>query len=153
MSDNSPKNPPYSSQESIPHTKCSALIPDDLLERLREAGYNNRAEAIRLGLECLLKEKESPPESSKIYDKNLEESFKNLQESYKILNESYMNQKISLGILTARNEELNKHLETVKIELEDNKELHKNYMVQVQTVIAQKQIEQKKSWWKFWKKY
>ena len=36
--------------------KVSAWIPQDTLTKLEEKGYHNRAEAIRLGLECLLME-------------------------------------------------------------------------------------------------
>ena len=36
--------------------KVSAWIPQDMLIKLEEYGYQNRAEAIRLGLECLLRE-------------------------------------------------------------------------------------------------
>jgi hypothetical protein len=36
--------------------KVSAWIPQDTLIKLEEKGYQNRAEAIRLGLECLIRE-------------------------------------------------------------------------------------------------
>ena len=36
--------------------KVSAWIPQETLTKLEEKGYQNRAEAIRLGLECLLNE-------------------------------------------------------------------------------------------------
>ena len=35
--------------------KVSAWIPQETLTKLEEKGYQNIAEAIRLGLECLLK--------------------------------------------------------------------------------------------------
>jgi hypothetical protein len=60
----------------------------------------------------------------------------------------------------ARFEELERHNETLKIELEkaaqdkeDLKSIHNNYMLQMQTLINQKVIETsgaKKSWWRFW---
>jgi hypothetical protein len=62
--------------------------------------------------------------------------------------------------LRVRSEELEKHNETLKKELdkasqdkEDLKETHKNYMIQVQTLINQKSIEApgaKKKWYQFW---
>ena len=63
--------------------------------------------------------------------------------------------------LQARSEELEKHNETLKAELEkasqdkeDLKQMHNNYFLQVQTLINQKAIEapgeKKKPFWKFW---
>jgi chromosome segregation ATPase len=62
--------------------------------------------------------------------------------------------------LQARNEELQKHTDTLKTELEkagqreeDLKKVHNNYMLQVQSLINQKAIEApgvKKPWWKIW---
>jgi hypothetical protein len=45
------------------------------------------------------------------------------------------------------------HIETLKKELEVSQETHRNYMVQMQTLINQKAIEApgaKKPWWQFW---
>lgn len=62
--------------------------------------------------------------------------------------------------LRARSEELERHIETLKADLEkasqdkeDLKTMHNNYFLQVQTLINQKAIEapgNKKRWWKFW---
>jgi len=62
--------------------------------------------------------------------------------------------------LRARSEELEKHIETLKADLEkasqdkeDLKQMHNNYFLQVQTLINQKAIEvpgNKKKWYKFW---
>jgi predicted RNase H-like nuclease (RuvC/YqgF family) len=60
---------------------------------------------------------------------------------------------IEMAQLRARFEELERHNETLKKELEINQETHRNYMMQVQTLINQKQIEApgaKKQWWRFW---
>jgi predicted RNase H-like nuclease (RuvC/YqgF family) len=85
--------------------KVSAWIPQETLTKLEEKGYQNRAEAIRLGLECLLKEstKEdigNPMESNK-------RDTGNPMESNSVTN----------GILQARVEELEKHNETLKTEI------------------------------------
>jgi prefoldin subunit 5 len=56
-------------------------------------------------------------------------------------------------ILQARNEELERHIETLKKELEDLKSMQNNYMLQMQNLINQKSIEApgaKKPWWRFW---
>ena len=55
--------------------------------------------------------------------------------------------------LRARHEESGKHIETLKKELENSQETHRNYMMQVQTLINQKAIEApgtKKKWWNLW---
>jgi len=45
------------------------------------------------------------------------------------------------AILQARNEELEKHIETLKKELGDLKSMQNNYMMQMQTLINQKAIK------------
>ena len=62
--------------------------------------------------------------------------------------------------ICARSEELERHNETLKTELEkaaqdkeDLKSIHNNYMLQMQTLITQRAIEApgaKKPWWRFW---
>jgi Arc/MetJ-type ribon-helix-helix transcriptional regulator len=58
-----------------------------------------------------------------------------------------------LSQLHARSEELEKHNESLKAELEKTGLRYDNYMAQMQTLIKQKAIEApgaKKSWWRFW---
>jgi hypothetical protein len=60
---------------------------------------------------------------------------------------------IELTHLRTRSEELGRHNETLKKELEISQETHRNYMMQMQTLITKKQIEvpgAKKPWWRFW---
>lgn len=55
--------------------------------------------------------------------------------------------------LRARSEELEKHNESLKAELEKIGQRYDNYMAQMQTLIKQKAIEApgaKKPWWQFW---
>ena len=51
-----------------------------------------------------------------------------------------------------RIEEKNQYIESLKKELEISQEMHRNYMLQVQTLINQKAIDvgSKKPWWKIW---
>jgi hypothetical protein len=49
--------------------------------------------------------------------------------------------------------DLQGHNETLKKELENLQNMHNNYMLQVQTIINQRAIEEpgaKKPWWQFW---
>ena len=67
---------------------------------------------------------------------------------------------LEFSLICARFEELERHNETLKTELEkaaqdkeDLKSIHNNYMLQMQTLITQKTIEApgaKKPWWRFW---
>ncbi len=75
-------------------------------------GISNQTDAIIRGLECLISEDRG---------KTKEDIDK-------------------AAILQARNEELEKHIETVKKELEDLKSMQNNYMMQMQTLINQKSI-------------
>lgn len=88
-------------------------------------GISNQTDAIIGGLECLiLKDKQKTKEGT---DKT--------------------------EILQARNEELERHIETLKKELEDLNSMQNNYMLQMQNLINQKSIEApgaKKPWWRFW---
>ena len=85
--------------------KVSAWIPQDTLTKLEEKGYQNRAEAIRLGLECLLRE--SGKEDTGNPMESNEEDIRNPMESNNVTN----------GILQARVEDLEKHNETLKTEI------------------------------------
>jgi chromosome segregation ATPase len=52
-----------------------------------------------------------------------------------------------------RIEEKNQYIDSLKRELEISQETHRNYMLQVQTLINQKAIDVpgvKKPWWQFW---
>jgi vacuolar-type H+-ATPase subunit I/STV1 len=49
--------------------------------------------------------------------------------------------------------DLQSHNETLRKELEDHKQMHNNYMLQVQSIINQRAIEEsgaKRPWWRFW---
>jgi fatty acid/phospholipid biosynthesis enzyme len=105
--------------------KVSARIPLNILKKLEDMGISNQTDAIIRGLEYLI----------------LEGRGKTKEDID------------TAAILQARNEELEKHIETVKKELEDLKSMQNNYMMQMQTLINQKSIEApgaKKPWWRFW---
>jgi len=107
--------------------KVSAWIPQDTLTKLEEKGYQNRAEAIRLGLECLLRESgkedtgnpmESNEEDMRNPMESSEEDIRNPMESNEedIRNPMESNN-VTNGILQARVEDLEKHNETLKTEI------------------------------------
>ena len=110
---------------------------------------NNQIESNTINeLRARLEEKDTQIEKTQRQIKNMEESLRKAPDL------------AEFARLQARSEELEKHNETLKKELdkasqdkEDLKETHKNYMIQVQTLINQKAIEapgNKKAWYKFW---
>lgn len=124
-------------------TKCSALIPNDLLEKLKESGYENRAEAIRLGLECLLKESQKIQAGiNKTLIENPEESPENHRDSLELaeLRGKY-------EIIQTLLDEKDKRIEDLAGQVERLDRLtypFKKYEV--------KQIgDSKKKWWMIWK--
>lgn len=103
--------------------KVSAWIPIEILTKLEEKGYQNRAEAIRLGLEYLLKEsnmddKRVPLESPIEDVRNPLDSIENPKEEHwnplehpKGDNENLMESNgIQYEVLKNRNEELERHI-------------------------------------------
>ncbi len=76
--------------------------------------------------------------------------FKNNIEEYK---REIIEYSMRIESLHAEDKIIKEYNTTLKQELEDTKELHRNYMLQMQTLITQKQIEApgvKKPWWRFW---
>jgi predicted RNase H-like nuclease (RuvC/YqgF family) len=105
--------------------KVSAWIPMEILTKLEEKGYQNRAEAIRLGLEYLLKE--SNKDDNKILLESIQEDIRNPMESIENPKEEYRNPMesnkdykwnpmesngIQSEILKARSEELERRIES-----------------------------------------
>jgi FtsZ-binding cell division protein ZapB len=90
-----------------------------------------------------------------IYDeiKGYEHSIEEYKQNIGSLQTENMSLKEEAIKLRARSEELERHNETLKKELEISQETHRNYMMQMQTLINQKAIEApgaKKPWWRFW---
>jgi hypothetical protein len=132
--------------------KIQAWIPVSIWIQIVKIGFKSQNEAVNFAFEKIIE----------IQDNNQNESKNNQIDSKNNQIESSM-----INELQARLEEkekwiieLQNHNETLKTELEkagqdkdDLKETHKNYMLQMQTLINQKAIEAqgaKKPWWRFW---
>ena len=121
------------------------------------AGYTSPTSAVIKGLEKLLEDNECQQEASTImanYTNLLAENTK-LKNEIERLTTVLQGAPDSNELTESRvkSEELEKHTETLKKELEDIKSVHNNYMLQMQTLINQKAIEApgaKKPWWRFW---
>jgi dynactin complex subunit len=123
--------------------RIGARIRVSLLNELQQAGYDSPTEAIQKGLELLVHESSLSVqrETADNMSETIDDSCETLE--YKKEFES----------MHAENRLLTDHIATLKKELEDIKNMHTNYMMQVQTLINQKSIEApgtKKPWWRFW---
>lgn len=134
--------------------KIQAWIPLSIWIKIESFGFKSQNEAVNFAFEKIIE----------IQDNNQNESENNQIDSKNNQIESSM-----INELQARLEEkekwiieLQNHNETLKTELEkagqdkdDLKETHKNYMLQMQTLINQKAIEapgaKKKRFWEIWK--
>jgi molecular chaperone GrpE (heat shock protein) len=104
--------------------KIQCWIASSTWEQIEELGDTSPTTAVTIAFEKLLKESQEDNAGSQ-----------------------------EIPILKSRLEELEKHNETLKKELEISQETHRNYMMQMQTLINQKVIEApgaKKPWWRFW---
>ena len=177
----------YIPMKSSISAKIPTELYEEVQGAIKEKKYTSNTECIIEGLNLLLRNPEQENTEDKDLLQEKEKEIQNLQnevnrskgeiqvlqEEVKRSKEDYINQIKSLeerlkgapdirefSRLQARSEELEKHNETLKKELdkasqdkEDLKETHKNYMIQVQTLINQKAIEApgaKKKWWKLW---
>ncbi len=123
--------------------RIGARIRVSLLNELQQAGYDSPTEAIQKGLELLVRESPSSMQRETAGDEC--ETIDDSCETSKYKKE--------FESIHAENRLLNDHIITLKKELEDIKNMHTNYMMQVQTLINQKSIEApgaKKPWWRFW---
>lgn len=134
--------------------RIGARIRVSLLDELQQAGYDSPTEAIQKGLELLV-HSSAPRETAGTIGGTIYNSCETLNDSCETLNDSCETSeyKKEFESMHSENRLLNDHIETLKKELEDIKNMHTNYMMQVQTLINQKAIEapgSKKPWWRFW---
>jgi Arc/MetJ-type ribon-helix-helix transcriptional regulator len=134
--------------------KINARIPKSLYDWIG-AKYGNVSQAVNEGLE-LLRESQSVTRDTEAHKSPQVVLKEHTSQSDTISTEL----KARLEEKEKQIEEKDRHIETLKTELEkagqreeDLKETHRNYMLQVQSLINQKAIEApgaKKQWWRFW---
>jgi alanyl-tRNA synthetase len=146
--------------------RINVSIPVELYSKISDSEYG-LTEAIIKGLELILspeiKTKPELLEQQELKIKELQEKIEKLKlleikpeilELQETRIKELQNQiKANDNNQQARLEEMQDHNETLKKELEDLKQIHTNYMLQMQTVINQRAIEApgaKKPWWQFW---
>ncbi|WP_370574228.1 hypothetical protein [Methanomethylovorans sp.] len=131
--------------------KINAWIPIELYEKVVSAGYSSTTEAIIKGLEMLFQDTKESSEDNLGYIKDIQllhAENETLKEQ--ILKAPDPGEYIQLH---TRCNELQEHNSTLKKDLQDLKDMHNNYMLQVQTLINQKAIQgpgKARPWWKIW---
>jgi hypothetical protein len=153
--------------------RVSARIPKELYDICLQR-YDNITNAINAGLELLraqsedeMKTDEDTRQQNKDISGQNEDKRQSVNDS-RLHNEDerHTAEDVSIGgdtqELRARLEEKDKqieekdrHIETLKKELDVSQETHRNYMLQMQTLINQRALEppaaeKKKPFWKFW---
>jgi len=135
-----------------PGKKVNAWISDDLYSKVDDLKYKTWTEAIVAGLELLVKSTDEVQDAPQ-------------ESTGKVQDEVHRSTPDDSEVLRAQLVENERHIETLKSSLEQAnqdkdylKETHKNYMIQVQTIIQKNEREQlqieapgaKKAWYKFW---
>jgi hypothetical protein len=141
----------------------TARIPQDLYDKCNQQ-YDNMTDAIIEGLELLCNtDRKTGVISVELLHEEKDKKITELQSQIETLEENLRNKEPNnLQVYEARLEEkefritdLQSYNESLKKELEDNKQMHNNYMLQMQTIINQRAIEapgaKKKRFWEIWK--
>jgi predicted RNase H-like nuclease (RuvC/YqgF family) len=133
--------------------RITCFIPLETYEAIEASDYDNVTDAVNMALKCLFDE----PDKIKVYD----DKIKSYKDKIMVLQNHEIELQAHLEEKEDRLKDLQKHNETLKIELdkasqreEEFKVMQNNYFLQVQTLINQKAIEapgeKKKPFWKFW---
>jgi hypothetical protein len=140
--------------------KISVWVPAALYDNVLQVGYTSPTQAVIQGFEMLVQaQSEESPEAIRgqmqVIRGQMQAEIDSLKSETERLTVSLKNAPDSneLTELKVRSEELEKHNETLKKDLENLQNLYNNYMLQMQTLINQKAIEApgaKKPWWQFW---
>jgi hypothetical protein len=144
--------------------KICVWVSIDMYNDVVKAGYDSPTVAVIKGFELLIREAEYRQNAGNLEQAAAQITADNINLKNEVQRLTLARQDtpdpIELAQLRAKHEELEKHNETLKVELrstsqreQDLKKTFDNYMVQVQSLINQKVIEvpgAKKPWWRFW---
>ena len=151
--------------------KVNSWVPVSLWEKVENLGYDSPTKAVCDGLELLVNGHTTDTTghvtdtTGHVMDTTGHITDTEMQalkiEIEKLKTELHNSpDPLEFSRICAKSEELERHNETLKTELEkaaqdkeDLKSIHNNYMLQMQTLITQKAIEvpgAKKPWWRFW---
>ncbi len=153
--------------------RVSARIPKELYDICLQR-YDNITNAINAGLELLRAQSEDETKTNEDACQRNKDTSGQSEDKSKLFNDTRLHNEderhtaedvSSRGDtqeLRARLEEKDKqieekdrHIETLKKDLDVSQETHRNYMLQMQTLINQRALEppaaeKNKPWWKFW---
>lgn len=137
--------------------KINGWVPVSLWENVEKLGYDSPTRAICDGFEMLVNGYKNPRSG---YNPDILDTADTKGYNPDILDTKGYNPDTESQVLRevlreaqAHNESLKKELEKAAQDKEDLKQIHNNYMLQVQSLINQKAIVApgaKKIWWKFW---
>jgi predicted nuclease with TOPRIM domain len=144
--------------------KVCGWLSDKVFSKLIEKGYKSHTVIVRRGAELIIGQPIGEhgeleqgttwgtEENANEYTEHTREHIENIGE-LRELRAQVREQREHIETLKIHNETLKAELEKSNHDKDDLKETHKNYMIQMQTLINQKSIEApgtKKSWWRFW---
>jgi predicted RNase H-like nuclease (RuvC/YqgF family) len=151
--------------------RVSARIPKELYDICLQR-YDNITNAINAGLELLRAQSEDKTKTNEDTCQQNKDTSVQDEDTSQLVNDTRLhsederqtneddNSKANIQELKARIEEKDKqieekdrHIETLKKDLDVSQETHRNYMLQVQSLINQRALEApgaKKPWWQFW---
>ena len=132
--------------------KIKTKVPGDLWEKVEDLGFDSPNTAIITALEKLISEPELK-RSRKEQEIKIQELGNRLEEEQKRTRELQRELEIKVEETQKQIKDLEKNIEKAERREIYLEEIHNNYMLQVQTLIKQKQIlapGEKKQWWRFW---
>lgn len=115
--------------------KINAWVPTELYDRVLSAGYSTVTEAVIKGLEMVLQDTSRTSQDTLGHEQVI------------------TTLKADNSRLRATCDGMQEHIDTLQRDLQDLKDIHNNYMLQMQTLINQRAIEApgaKRPWWKLW---
>lgn len=132
--------------------KIKTKVPGDLWEKIEDLGFDSPNTAVITALEKLIGEPELK-RSGKEQEIKIQELGNKLEEEQKRTRELQRELEIKVEETQKRIKDLEKNIEKAERREIYLEEIHNNYMLQVQTLIKQKQIlapGENKPWWRFW---
>ena len=153
--------------------RVSARIPKELYDICLQR-YDNITNAINAGLELLSAQSEDETKTDEDIRQQNKDTYRQNEDKSKLVNSTRLRNEDARHTdedVSSRNdtqelrarieekdkqiEEKDRHIETLKKDLDVSQETHRNYMLQMQTLINQRALEpptseKKKPFWKFW---
>jgi hypothetical protein len=132
--------------------KIKTKVPGDLWGKVEALGFDNHNTAVITAFEKLISEPELKS-SGKEQEIKIQELGNRVEEEQRRTQVLQRELEIKMEEAQKQIKDLEKNIEKAERREIYLEEIHNNYMLQVQTLIKQKQIVapgEKKPWWRFW---